>query len=133
MIGSTPVTWRVPSSYTAAQLVQAVQVAKARLAAGVCDRFNTSDWASDPMTVTEYLAWFRKCLHEKASRGQVRHGRKLSGIYQLELSRDAQRLRGLGSGNRLVTPEVRARVGDHIHRHVDGAVTVCQCPESKCV
>jgi hypothetical protein len=92
-----------------------------------------------PTSGRDILREFRRGMHDRinqgvpyALRGLVspwpRHTmpRKLSYDYQAGLYRDAKRLEGYGGfGRVLETPEVRRRVGDHVHCYVNGMHRVC--------
>jgi hypothetical protein len=100
-----------------------------------------------PVTGAEILHQFRKGMHDRISQAvpyylrglpssdpllppcllsPSRPYRKLSREYQLELCRDAARLNGYGwFGRKLSTPEVRKRLGDHVHISMGGRVGVC--------
>jgi hypothetical protein len=110
----------VPAAYTARQLVRVLRHARA-------DPSNTYQTpGGDRMSASEFRRWFRVCLMQKINRQLQDRTRKLGADYQRGLYRDAQRLKGYGGfGKILETPEVRARIGDHVHFYVGGQVRVC--------
>jgi hypothetical protein len=122
-----PVThWRIPSTYTARQIVYAVEHAKLH----PDDTYTTPDEVR--LTAADFILWFRKCLHAKISASDPRivslkGARKLSSAYSTSLYRDSQRLKGYGGfGKILETPNVRQRLNaDHVHFFWGGGHLLC--------
>lgn len=116
--------------------VAGIKTARANLDTEFSCGLHGDPYFSDPCTGREIVKQFRAGMHDRISqaipyikRGSVKPwpaSRKHSPLYQLELYRDAQRLKGYGGfGKRLTTPEVRKRLGDHVHIYVNGRVMTC--------
>jgi hypothetical protein len=78
------------------------------------------DWCTT-LTAREWLRWFRQRLDEKASRGDVRTGRKLDPTWQRDcrnLARDLKRVRVYRSNYPMIARDFHGRI-DHCFARYD--------------
>ena len=68
---------------------------------------------ADPMTASQWSAWFHSRLNEKINRGD-RVGRKHESEYQIGLRRDAWAMRSRTSIRRFDTPELNERLSHRL-------------------
>lgn len=124
--------------------VAGIKTARANLDTEFSCGLHGDRYFSDPCTGREIMKQFRAGMHDRINqavpyilRGRRQlwpwpASRKYSSQYQLELYRDAQRLKGYGGfGKRLTTPEIRKRLGDHVHIYVGGKVEICSDKECR--
>lgn len=107
--------YRVPSNYTAAQLLLAIQTAKREPGSSFSI---AGSWPAEEMTAAQYIAWFRSCMNAKINRGQAPRGRKDCSDWQRDAMRTARSVNTprLRVYLRSVPLEFRARLA---HRLVD--------------
>jgi hypothetical protein len=98
-------------TYTAGSLIRHYRAAKSW---EPDQPFVKIDWATT-LTASEWLAWFRWRLDEKASRGQERTGRKLAWDWQ----RDCQALARSLAGRIIVRRSNYPLVIRDLHGRVD--------------
>jgi hypothetical protein len=115
-----PVAYTVPTTYTAHQLTTILRLAKTQPLATFTPRL----FGASPMSSVQYLAWFRRRLHEKINSHLPTcqtTGRKHTLEYQARMHRDGCyiNMRARASGrNILSNPELKARYPEIDNREI---------------